>query len=256
MPRHPIDQIEVLRRLRRHQPEAGECRGKRGIDIVRPDGTIRRAALAVGRIDRRVDDHRARQPLAIERAGQDGDEAAEAVADDDRRLGRHEHAGILADRDLLVREQLHRIAVRPPVAVAHAGKIDGGDVVVARQHRCDEIPPMGMRGVAVHQQQPRLRAIAPALVMDARAFDLDEAVFGFLRDGFREPFRRWRRRTGKRRERPLVLVDDEHLGLRAFDRRNGRKVVYRLVMRATRSRCHADGRWREGARLACRHDSG
>ena len=80
------------------------------------------------------------------------------------------------------REHIHRIAARfamrrAPFAVAHARQIHRRDVVIARQEGRDEAPPIGMRGVAMHQQQARLRGIAPAQIMDARALDRDETAF-------------------------------------------------------------------------------
>ena len=134
---------------------------------------------------------------------------------DDRRFGDGKHPGILADREFLTREDFHRIAFGPPIAVAHTRKIDGGDVEIARQERRNETPPIGMRGIAVNQQQPRPRRIAPAQIVDARPFHFDEATFRRNRDGLAEPLGRRRRRAGQRRQRrfqigKIDLVGDGH----------------------------------------------
>ncbi len=149
---------------------------------------------------------------------------------DHRGLVEAEHPRILADRDLLAREGLHRIAARPPVAVAHAGEIHGGDVVVAREERRDEIPPMGMRRVAVHQQQARPAPVAPARIMDLRAGHLDEIAFRLDPERILEPFRRRRRRAVEARQRPLSRLEGEHLllgvGQQARHGRDDRNVAH------------------------------
>src|SRR5690606_7758059 len=81
MARDVIDDIAVLARLRRRETEASHRGVERRIDAVRPESAVGRPARPVRRIDRAVDDDRAGQPLAIERAGENGDEAAEGVTD-------------------------------------------------------------------------------------------------------------------------------------------------------------------------------
>src|SRR5690606_22313376 len=67
----------------------------------------------------------------------------------------------------------------------------------------DEVPPVRVRAIAMDQQQARLRAIAPGLVVDARAFAFDEMRLVGRGDGVGEPLRRRRRRAVIRRKRPL-----------------------------------------------------
>ena len=81
--------------------------------------TARRSTRPAGRVHRRIDDDGARKPIAVKRARQDGDEAAEAVGDDNGRLAHFEHTGVFADGQLLVDKRLHRV-IRAPVRITHA----------------------------------------------------------------------------------------------------------------------------------------
>ncbi len=109
-------------------------------------------------------------------------------------LGGPEHAGVLANGELLAREGLHRIALGPPIAVAHPRKIDRRDIETARQERGDETPPISMRGVAMNEQQPWTRLIAPTQIMNARTLHRDETAFGLRSHRLFKPLRcgRWR----------------------------------------------------------------
>jgi hypothetical protein len=110
---------------------------------------------------------------------------------------------------LFVGEQCHRIAAgiamrRAPVAVAHAGQIHRHDMIIARQEGRDETPPIGMRSIAMHQQDAGLGRIAPAQIMDPCAFDGDELTFRHMADRLAKPA--WRGRRRSRQTRKLALV--------------------------------------------------
>src|SRR5579859_529245 len=104
VPRDPIDEIEVFRRLRRHEAKPRHRRGQRRVDVVWLDFALGWTARSVGGVDRRINDHNASQSVAIETTGQHGDEPAETVRNDHRRLVKLEHARILANRELFARK--------------------------------------------------------------------------------------------------------------------------------------------------------
>src|SRR5215472_14438885 len=72
--RHPVEDVEIVAGLRRHQPEAGKRSGERWIDVVRLGFAFGRTTWPIGWIDRRIDDHRSSKAMAIETARQHGDE--------------------------------------------------------------------------------------------------------------------------------------------------------------------------------------
>ena len=229
VPRHPIQQEEIFTMLRRHQPEAGQRRRQAGIDIMRPRLVIGPGSPPrVGGLIGRIDDHDAAQPRAIFRRRSHGDEAAKGMRHDHGRLGRIEHAGIFQHRQFFRREQIHGIAGglamrRAPCAVAHARQIHRRDMIVARQKRRDEAPPIGMRGIAMHQQHAGLGRIAPAQIMDARALDRDETAFRRLGYGIGKPARGGRRRARQSGQLALIGLQIEQaffgFGWKAGNRR-------------------------------------
>ncbi len=97
-------------------------------------------------------------------------------------------------------KQVHRI-ILAPVRIAHARQVHRGDVVIAGEERGDERPPIGMRRIAVDQQQAGTCAVAPAQIMNARAIHFDETAFGLDGDGAVEPARAGRNGARQRRER-------------------------------------------------------
>src|SRR4029078_4302485 len=86
------------------------------------------------------------------------------------------------------------IEVRPVfaavTAVTHAAPIERCVTMVVRKKGRDEIPPMRMRISAMNEQESGFAGLAPAQIMNARAFNLDETVFKWRGDRPREPFRR------------------------------------------------------------------
>ena len=77
-------------------------------------------------------------------------ETAETVRADHWRRGAFEHAGRIQHRHLLGREQVHRI-VLAVIGVTHAGKGHGRNLILLGEIGRDEIPPMGMRAIAMHE---------------------------------------------------------------------------------------------------------
>ena len=163
----------------------------------------RTAALAVGRVHGTVDDDDAGEAVAVFGAGQDRHEAAEGVRDDDRLLVVAEQAGRFANGKLLARKDVHRVGLAP-ARIAHAGERHGDDAIVARQIGRDEVPPVRMRAVAVDQQEPRLRGVAPGLVVNAGAVAVGEAGLVMGGDRILEPFGRRRLRAAIDGQRALL----------------------------------------------------
>jgi hypothetical protein len=85
--RQVLEDEAVLDRLLREQPVARERGGQVGVDalsdLAAPRGPL--LTLGVGLSHRRVDDDGTRELVAVERSGDDADEAAHAVADEHRR---------------------------------------------------------------------------------------------------------------------------------------------------------------------------
>src|SRR5689334_24849966 len=86
MPRYPVDDVEIVAGLGRHQAKPRHGGGERRIDVVRLDLALGRTAGPIRRIDGRIDDHHAGEAVAVEAAGQHRHEAAETVRHDYRRL--------------------------------------------------------------------------------------------------------------------------------------------------------------------------
>jgi hypothetical protein len=109
----------------------------------------------------------------MERAGTQCDEAAHAVTDDDGTIA---EAGIVDHA-----HQLAGVAVavvgRPVAAVAHAAQIHRRDPELVDEERGNEVPPVGVRAIAMHEQQTGLVAlIAPQQVVNRTTLDFDEAA--------------------------------------------------------------------------------
>src|SRR3546814_7464539 len=104
---------------------------------------IGRAAGTLGRIDRTIDDDGARKPLAMDRACENGDEAAKRVTDNDRRLFVLEEARILAHRHLLFGENLDRIFFAPAAFARLSARSD----LDARD------PPSAAGGLTINQRR-------------------------------------------------------------------------------------------------------
>ena len=185
--RHVVEQERVRRRLLRQEAEATH----RGLEVrvrshplerpARPLLVARlarlgRCRLYVGRSrrpHRRVDEDRTGESLAMKRGGHHRDEAAHAVADDDRAL---RELRVVDDREHVARPHLARVTIPPP-AVAVPAEIERQHVVTVREERSEEAPPVGVRSPAVNQDDGWLRwcarvaAATPAQVVNrARAF--------------------------------------------------------------------------------------
>ena len=187
--RHVVEHPGVVAGLRRHQPELGDRHLVVGVGLRIAEGAAARALLGlrVGPAHRRIDDDRAREPVAPARGGLDADDPAHAVADEERRA--HD-ARIARDRHHLFGPEVASV-LAPPAAVAVAGEIERGDVVLRRQQRRDEAPPVRVRGAAVHQHDPGLAALAPAQVVDRAGLDLDLRFVRLVCERAPEPVRRF-----------------------------------------------------------------
>ena len=86
---------------------------------------------------------------SIEGACDQGDEAAKAMADDDR-----PRSQVCVKRHCLDRVGVGLTGVViAPMAVAHAWQVDGSDLISVRQQRRHKVKPARMGAVAVHQQK-------------------------------------------------------------------------------------------------------
>ncbi len=208
--------------LGRRQPEPRERGCEAGIDFAAAN--LRWATPGmIGWIDGRIDDDHAREPVAVFRAGQDGDKAAERVRDDDRLFVAIKQPGVLADSQLFDCEGFQRVRLAP-VAVAHAGERHGDHMVLIHEIGRDKVPPVGMSAVAVHQQQAGFRAVAPALIVDSDAVRFDEMGLVGRRDRLLEPF-------GRRRFLAVVNSQWSRLGRHADRLISNEFACFRIPVR-------------------------
>ena len=227
MARHPVQQEQVFARLGRHQPEARQRLGQRRIDVMGAGDAlgVTLYLIAHWRVHRRIHDHDARQLLAIKIRRQHGDKAAKGMGHEHRWLGAIEHARIFRHRHFLAGEHFHGI-ILAPATVAHARQIHRRHIKVLGQIRRDEAPPIGMRGIAMHQQHARLGQVAPAQIMHPCAVDSHKAAFRFLGHGTGEPCRRGRGRAAQTRQQSGQRRQVEHVlfGIQPRNRRKSGRI--------------------------------
>ena len=58
------------------------------------------------------------------------------------------------------------------VTVSHAGKVQGYGLIIFTVSRSDEIPPVGMCIMTMHEQQPWFTGTTPVTVLDIRIVNL------------------------------------------------------------------------------------
>ena len=155
-----VDDVGVLGGLRRHEAEARQRRRQVLVEAL-GEGLrrLRRAPVApllhpLRAAEGRVGQHRGLEPVAEPAHRGQGDRGAHGVADEDRLARRIEQAGDVRHHLDLVDEGVGRIAVAP-VRAAHAGRGQGDDPPVLGEEGRDEAPPVGMRAVAVQEEQAR-----------------------------------------------------------------------------------------------------
>jgi hypothetical protein len=188
LPGDEVDDVIVLAGLLGRQAKARERFIQCWVDPVRARLAVRWPTGTIRRIDRRVDDHGARKPIAMARACEDRRKASKRVGHKHWWLGIVEHAGICGDSHLFLDEEVHRIAAAV-AGVAHSRQVECGDVVLACEEGSDEAPPVGMRAIAVDEKKTRLGAVAPAHVMNPCIRDPDLATFAWRCDCPLEPVR-------------------------------------------------------------------
>ena len=104
--------------------------------------------------------------------GDDGDEAAHGVPDDDRPAV---DAGVAGHRHDFVGPLLGVVAIAVR-AVAVPGQVDRHHPELVGERRRHLRPPVCVRAAAVHEDQAAPAAVAPGQVVDGGTLDLDAPV--------------------------------------------------------------------------------
>src|ERR1019366_5459053 len=172
--RDVVDDERVLARLGRDETETRDRFLERRIDlrIAEALAGLSLLALWIRLSHRRVDDDRTSKSLAVHRGRDDTDEAAHAVADEH---GPAREPRVRDDGEHFVGPLPSGVLLATP-ALAVTAQVERDDVVLAREHRREEGPPLGVGGAAVHEDEPGFDALSPAQVMNRTAGDLDEVV--------------------------------------------------------------------------------
>ncbi len=116
----------------------------------------------------------ATEVFAVIVAGFQCSKAAKTVADNNRALAQFSS---LADRPDLICKVFTRVLL-PPVTVAVAGQVDGGDPKTVSQKWRGKAPPFKMGVAAVDQHNAGVTDIAPGFKDDVCAIDQDIAGLG------------------------------------------------------------------------------
>src|SRR6185437_6334808 len=196
-----VENEQIVASLRRGEAEPGDDGLERRPDAVLPGRPAGRRgfALVLGREEGRIDHQRRGELIAEIMSEPDRDPAPERVADDSRRPRLERARG--APRLPRLADELAEVIVRAPVRAPHAGECRRNDSPLVDEERSDEAPPVGMRGPAVQEYEPRLAALAPGEGLDLSALNRDERPLGLDRDRALEPRRRRRLLPAKGRER-------------------------------------------------------
>ncbi len=105
------------------------------------------------------------------------------MADDD---GPHTPMGVVDDRNDVAGPGLDRVGLTSP-AVTVTREVDGDDVMRVGEQRGDVPPPLGMRGAAVHEDQPRRFPVSPLEEVDLGSVDGHPSIGAGHRQGPFEP---------------------------------------------------------------------
>ncbi len=172
--RDVLEDERVLARLRGDEAEVRDRFLDRRIDLRIAEALAGLALLALRiRLSHRsVDDDRPGESVAVQGGRDDADEPPHAVPDEH---GRAREAGVRDHREDFV-GPLTPGVLRPAPALAVAAEVERHDVVLPREHRREERPPLRVGGAPVDEDQPGFDAVSPAHVVNRTAGDLDEVV--------------------------------------------------------------------------------